>query len=124
MAEKEEKILYIATHGGEDPEKASMPYVMACAALAMDIKVTIALQGNGVYLAREGYADNVLPGGGFPHVKELIKTFMELGGKMLVCVPCIKARNIEEADLIDGVEITAAGALNIEAMGSGTVFVY
>ena len=124
MAEKEKKILYIATHGGEDPEKASMPYVMACAALAMDIKVTIALQGNGVYLAREGYADNVLPGGGFPHVKELIKTFMELGGKMLVCVPCIKARNIGEADLIDGVEITAAGALNIEAMGSGTVFVY
>ena len=124
MAEKEKKILYIATHGGEDPEKASMPYVMACAALAMDIKATIALQGNGVYLAREGYADNVLPGGGFPHVKELIKTFMELGGKMLVCVPCIKARNIEEADLIDGVEITAAGALNIEAMGSGTVFVY
>ena len=124
MAEKEEKILYIATHGGEDPEKASMPYVMACAALAMDIKATIVLQGNGVYLARKGYADNVLPGGGFPHVKELIKTFMDLGGKMLVCVPCIKARNIEEADLIDGVAITAAGALNIEAMGSGAVFVY
>jgi len=124
MAEKEEKILYIATHGGEDPEKASMPFVMACAALAMDIKATVCLQGNGVYLARKGYADNVLPGGEFPHVKELIKTFMELGGKMLVCVPCIKARNIEDADLIDGVEITAAGALNIEAMGSGAVFVY
>jgi len=46
------------------------------------------------------------------------------GGKMQICVPCIKARNIEDADLIDGVEITAAGALNIEAMGSGAVFVY
>ena len=43
---------------------------------------------------------------------------------MQICVPCIKARNIEDADLIDGVEITAAGALNIEAMGSGAVFVY
>ena len=124
MAEKEEKILYIATHGGEDPEKASMPFVMACAALAMDIKATVCLQGNGVYLARKGYADNVLPGGGFPHVKELLKTFMELGGKMLVCGSCIKSRNIEESDLIDGVGITAAGALNIEAMGSGAVFVY
>lgn len=124
MTEKEEKILYIGTHGGEDPEKASMPFVMACAALAMDIKATVCLQGNGVYLARKGYADNVLPSGGFPHVKELLETFMELGGKMLVCSPCIKSRNIEEADLIDDVEITAAGALNIEAMGSGAVFVY
>ena len=43
MAEKEEKILYIATHGGEDPEKASIPYVMGCAALAMDIKASVVL---------------------------------------------------------------------------------
>ena len=124
MAEKEEKILYIGTHGSEDPEKASMPFVMACAALAMEIKATVGLQGNGVHLAREGYADNILPGGGFPHIKELLETFMELGGKLLVCSPCIKSRNIEESDLIDGVGITAAGALNIEAMESGAVFVY
>ena len=124
MAKKKEKILYIATHGGENPEKTSLPFVMACAALAMDIKATVCLQGNGVYLAQKGYADNVLPGGGFPHVKELIKTYTELGGKMLVCAPCIKSRNIEEPGLIDGVEITAAGTLNIEAMESGTVFVY
>ncbi len=124
MAEKEEKILYIATHGGENPEKASTPYVMGCAALAMDIKATVVLQGNGVYLAQKGYADNVLPGGGFPPIKKLITEFMELGGKMLVCVPCIKARNIEESDLIDGAETTAAGAVNIEAMESDAVFVY
>ena len=124
MAEKEEKILYIGTHGGEDPEKASMPFVMACAALAMDIKASVCLQGNGVYLARKGYADNVLPSGGFPHIKELLKTFMELDGKMLVCAPCIKSRKIEESDLIDGVGITAAGALNVEALESGAVFVY
>jgi len=124
MADKEEKILYIGTHGGEDPEKASMPFVMACAALAMDIKATVCLQGNGVYLARKGYADNVLPSGGFPHIKELLKTFMELDGKLLVCAPCIKSRNIEESDMINGVGITAAGTLNIEAIGSGAVFVY
>ncbi len=29
MAEKEEKILYILTCGGEDPEKVAMPFVMA-----------------------------------------------------------------------------------------------
>ena len=39
MAEK--KILYIGTRADDDPEKAAMPFVMACAALAMNIKVTM-----------------------------------------------------------------------------------
>jgi uncharacterized protein involved in oxidation of intracellular sulfur len=123
MAEKN-KILYIGTHGGEDSEKASMPFVMACAALAMDIEATVCLQGNGVYLAQKGYTDTVLPGGGFPHIKELLKTFLELNGRFLACSPCIQSRNIGESDLIDGVEITAAGSLNMEAIQSDAVFVY
>jgi len=124
MTEKEEKILYITTYGGEDPEKAAMPFVMAGAALAMDIKATICLQGNAVYLAKAGYVDTMLPGGGFPHMKKLMSDFIELGGKMLVCVPCIKERNIEEKDLISGAETTAAGAVNIEALESDAVLVY
>ena len=124
MAEKEEKVLYIATCGGEDPEKAAMPFVMACAALAMDIKATIALQGNGVYLAQKGYAENMLPGGGFPPITELLATFLELGGELKVCVPCIKERNIDESELVEGSQTTAAGALNVEAMESNAVFVY
>ncbi len=44
---------------------------------------------------------------------------------MLVCVPCIKERHIDEAtDLIEGAQTTAAGALNIEATESKAVLVY
>jgi len=124
MEAKEEKILYISTYGGENPEKASMPFVMANAAMAMDIKATIALQGNAVYLAKKGYTANVLPTGGFPHISKLIASFVELGGKLLVCVPCIKERNIAESELIQGAETTAAGQLNIEAIESKAVLVY
>ncbi len=125
MAEKEEKILYICTHAGEDPEKAAMPFVMANAAITMDIKTTIALQGNGVYLAQKGYVDTMLPAGGFPPVKKLIHDFMEHGGKLLVCLPCIKERNIDEdSDMIDGAQTTAAGTLTVEALESDAVFVY
>lgn len=125
MTTTEEKILYIATHGGENPEKAAMPFVMANAALAMDIKATIVLQGNGVYLARKGYAENMLPAGGFPPMPKLIKDFLDQGGRLLVCVPCIKERHIDAAaDLLEGAETTAAGALTIEAMESKTVFSY
>jgi uncharacterized protein involved in oxidation of intracellular sulfur len=124
MAEKEKKIFYVGTRGDDDPEKAAMPFVMACAALAMDIKATIALQGNAVYLAQKGFAEKVLPGGGFPPIKELLFNFMELGGELKVCVPCIQSRNIEESELVEGSQTTGAGALNVEAIEADAVMVY
>ncbi|QTA82570.1 DsrE/F-like protein domain-containing protein [Desulfonema limicola] len=124
MEQKQEKILYIGTCAGENPEKACMPFVMALAAQAMDVKATIALQGNGVYLALKGYVDTMLPGGGFPPIKKLITDFLELGGELKICMPCIKERNIAETDLIEGSEITAGGALNLAAIEADAVLVY
>lgn len=122
--EKQETILYFATCGGEDPEKACMPFVMAVAALAMDIKATVALQGNGVYLAKDDYRKNMLPGGGFPRIDKLVKDFFDLGGELLVCNPCIEERHILESELTKGAAITAAGKLNLAAMAADAVFVY
>lgn len=122
--EKQEKMLYIGTCAGDNPEKACMPFVMALAAQAMDVHATIALQGNGVYLALKGYVDTMLPGGGFPPLKKLITDFLELGGELKICMPCIKERNIAESDLIEGAEITAGGALNVAAMEADAVLVY
>jgi len=124
MAEKEEKILYICTCSGNDPEKAHVPFVFANAALAMDIKATIVLQGEGVNIAQKGYVDSMPPGGGFPPIKELFESFMELGGKIRVCGPCIKVRNIPESDLVAGAEVTAAGSVNVAAIESDAVFVF
>jgi len=124
MTEKQEKILYMCTCGEDRPEMAHIPFVLATAALAMDIEATIVLQGDGVRIATPGYADTMPPGGGFPPLKELLATFLELGGTMWVCGPCIKDRNIEETDLIDGAEVTAAGSVNLEALASDAVFVF
>jgi predicted peroxiredoxin len=123
--EKTEKMLYIGTCAGENPEKAAMPFVMANAALAMDMEAVVALQGSAVYLAQKGYAEKMTKPGGFPPVSKLISDFLELGGRLQVCVPCIKERNIDEKDdLIEGAKTTAAGALNIEATESKAVLVY
>jgi uncharacterized protein involved in oxidation of intracellular sulfur len=120
-----EKILYIGTVAGENPEKAAMPFVMAGAALAMDMDAVIALQGNGVYLAQKGYVEKMGKPGGFPPMVKLVNDFLELGGRLLVCVPCIKERNIDEkTDFIAGASTTAAGALNVEAIEAKAVFVY
>jgi predicted peroxiredoxin len=50
--------------------------------------------------------------------------FKELGGKLKVCGPCIKNRNIETSDLIEGAEITAAGRLIAESLKADAVFTY
>ncbi|MGD8367428.1 MAG: DsrE family protein [Desulfobacterales bacterium] len=124
MPEKEEKILYFCTHASDEPEKAAMPFVMASAALAMDIKTIVVLQGQGVYLALKGYVETMSKPGGFPPMAKLLSEYLELGGELRVCVPCIKDRNIDESTLVEGARTTAAGELNVEAMAADAVFVY
>ena len=123
MSEQPEKIVYIATCAGEHPEKASLPFVLANAALAMDIEAVVILQGTGVYLAKKGYLDNVFAAG-LPPLKELVMSFLELGGKLLVCVPCIKERKIDVSDLIEGAKPTAAAVVTDELLTSKAQLVY
>ena len=122
--EKQEKIFYMCTCGKDRPEVAHNPFVLANAALAMDIQATIALSGESVHVAVPGYAETMPPGGGFPPMKKLLTDFLELGGRLWVCGPCITSRNIAESDLIEGAEVTAAGTVNLEAMEADAVFVF
>ena len=82
MAEEKEKIVLIATHGGEDPEKAIFPFLLATAGQAMDVGAVVVLQGNGAYLAKKGYADDITFPGLAP-LKGLIETYVANGGKIL-----------------------------------------
>jgi predicted peroxiredoxin len=124
MAEKEEMVMLICTHAGDNPEKAAIPFVMGSAALAMDIKAIVVLQEEGVHLAQKGYAEHMTKPGGFEPLPKLINDFLELGGELKVCVPCIKARNINETDLIDNSKTTAAGQLITDAMKANVVLTY
>ena len=85
MAEKE-KIVYIVTHAGEDPERATFPFMFATAAQTMEVEAVVTLQGSGVFLAKKGYLDHVRAAG-LPPLKGLVDTFIAEGGKLLVCTP-------------------------------------
>ncbi len=124
MADTEtEKIIYIATHAGEDPDRASLPFVLANAAQVMEVEAVVVLQGTAVYLAKKGYLEHVHAAGLAP-LKELVASFREAGGKLMVCVPCIKERNIEESDLIEGAVPTAGGTLTLEILSANATLVY
>jgi predicted peroxiredoxin len=122
MAEKE-KIVYIVTHAAEDPERASLPFVLATAAQAMEVEAVVALQGTAVFLAKKGYLEHVFAAG-LPALKSLVDTFVSEGGKLRVCVPCIRERKIDEADLIEGASTIAAAALTQEILSASATLVY
>lgn len=124
MAEgKEEKIVVIGTHGGEDPDRATLPFVVANAALAMDVKTTVILQGNAVTLAVKGAGGSV-QGIGFPPLKDLIASYFAQGGQILLCTPCIKGRNIASETLVGGASLVAAGRVVQECLEAKAVLNY
>jgi len=121
--EKSEKVLIIATHGPDDLERATFPFVIGNAALVMDTEAVVVLQGAAVLLAKKGSYEHVYAGG-LPPLKDLMKTFLEQGGKLLVCSPCIKERQIDESMLLDNAETIAGARVVQEALEANAVLNY
>jgi predicted peroxiredoxin len=111
----EDKITIIATHGAEDPERATLPFVVANAAQAMDTKAVVILQGYSVTLAVKGEAEHVLASGLAP-LKDLVDSYLKQGGELLVCTPCLKARQIALEALIAGAKPIAAARVVQECL--------
>jgi uncharacterized protein involved in oxidation of intracellular sulfur len=121
--DEKQGVVIIATHGGDDPDRATFPFVMGNASFAMDEPATIILQGSAVLLAKNGFAQHV-HASGFDSVQKLLDSFLELGGKILVCAPCIKERHIEETDLIENAQVIAGGTVINECCNAKAVLSY
>lgn len=118
-----EKLLIICTHGEDNPEKATLPFVMAVTAFASGMEPVVALQSMGIYLAKKGYAKHVHEAS-FPPLEDLMTTFMEAGGKLLVCSPCMKKRGVDQGDLIEGSVVVNAPTLVKEIGEAKAVLTY
>jgi predicted peroxiredoxin len=124
MSEKNGKIILMCTHGPEDSERATIPFVIATAAQASDIPVLVGFQVNGVMLARKGCAEHVFAAG-FPPLKELMDIYLENGGELFVCGPCVQSRKINpEEEFISGAKIVNAATFAKEISEAVNVLVY
>jgi uncharacterized protein involved in oxidation of intracellular sulfur len=121
--DKTDKIVVISTTGPEFQEKATLPFVVATAAQTVDTHVVIILQASAVLLAKKGIAQNVNSPGLMP-LKQLMDTFLELGGDLLICNPCIKERHIPEDELVKGAKPIAAGTVVTEVLSARAVLTY
>ncbi|MDA8216491.1 MAG: DsrE family protein [Dehalococcoidales bacterium] len=118
-----EKIVIFATHGGEDPEKATLPFVVGNAALAMDVAVTMVLQAEGVTAVQEGHYEDIAAAG-FDRLKKLVSSFLEFGGKIIVCIPCLESRNIAADQLVEGTELAKGARIVQEVLEAKAVLNY
>jgi predicted peroxiredoxin len=121
--EQAEKIVVIATHGGEDPERASLPCVMANAALAMDVQAVVILQGTAVLLAKKGCYEHVFAAG-LPPLKELVDSFIQMGGTLLICTPCINERKITKEMLVENAMPIKAARVVTEVLEANATLNY
>ena len=105
------KIMANCTHGKEDPERATLPFIVGNVAVTADQEAVVLLTVEGAWLATKDYAEGIQKEG-FQPLKEVIQSFVANGGQIWACGACAKPRGITEADLIEGARIvTAANAV-------------
>lgn len=116
------QLLVNCSAGAEDPERATLPFIVGNAAATADQEAVVFLTIEGVRLATKGYADGITKEG-FQPLAELIRSFVANGGQIWACGACAKPRGIGEADLIAGAKIVTAVNL-VEYLAGGAQAVH
>lgn len=118
----ESKILYVQTHGVDDPGRSATPFFLAASAAAMDSEVLIYFTMYGPQLLQSDVVDKLGPKGdvGQP-LRYFIEQATDLGVRLLVCQPSLDLNDLEIEQLIDDVEMIGGAAFNDLAIDADAV---
>lgn len=120
MSEEKQKLVYVLHEAGERAEKILTAFAVANIGVSMEHDVTIIIFGEATRLAYKGYAETVHALERLP-LDRLMRDFLDHGGRILVCLPCIKSRKVDTSMLIDGVEATTGTVVNDEFLEADKV---
>lgn len=120
--EGESKVLYVHTHGVNDPSRCATPFFLAASAAAMEAEVMIYFTMFGATLLRKDVVDKIGPKGdrGSP-LSYFIDQATSLGVRLLVCQPSLDLNDLTIDELIDGVEMIGGAAFNDLAVEADAV---
>lgn len=113
----DEPLLFTCTHGAEDPERATVPFIPASTAAVSGRRAVVVCTVEGVRVGLPGYAEDITEES-MPPLGELITQLVQAGGEIWLCSVCAVKRGITEKDLIDGARIVGAAQI-VEALASG-----
>ena len=122
MSENGQVLVNLAT-GMEDPERVTVAFLVATAALDKGKKVAVWLTKDAVRIGLPGEASGEACEG-CPPLERLLGQFAKGGGELLVCPICFNARKLDESELVLNAKLTGASPLH-DWIGEGaTVFSY
>ena len=110
MTQENTKYLFTVTNYDANPDLVATPLVLANNALAAGGDVLIWLTVEGANLAKKGAADKLIPKS-FPPVEELLKTYIENGGRIGICPPCGKTHGVTDENMLSNAEWMGAAAV-------------
>jgi predicted peroxiredoxin len=118
----ETKVLYVQTHGVDDPGRCATPFFLAASAAAMDAEVMIYFTMYGATLLQRDVVDKIGPKGdkGQP-LSFFINQATGLGVRLLVCQPSLDLNDLTLDMLVDGVEMIGGAAFNDLAVEADAV---
>ena len=116
------KVLYVQTHGVDDPGRCATPFFLAASAAAMEFEVMIYFTMYGPTLLCRDAIDKIGPKGerGQP-LRYFIEQATGLGVRLLVCQPSLDLNDLSLSDLIDGVTMIGGAAFNDLALSADAV---
>lgn len=118
----EGKVLYVQTHGVNDPGRSATPFFLAASAAAMEVEVGIYFTMYGPQLLQKNVVDKIGPKGdrGQP-LSYFIKQATDLGVKLWVCQPSLDLNDLTLDELVDGVVMIGGASFNDLAMNADAV---
>lgn len=116
------KVLYVQTHGVNDPARSATPFFLAASAAAMEVEVGIYFTMYGPQLLQKSVVDKIGPKGdrGQP-LSYFIKQATGLGVRLWVCQPSLDLNDLTLEELIDGVVMIGGASFNDLAMNADSV---
>ncbi|MDQ6849379.1 MAG: DsrE family protein [Actinomycetota bacterium] len=101
------KLIFGCSHGRDDAERATLPFIAANVAASAGQDAYVLLTVEGAWLATKDYADGI-HFEGMPALRPLLEEFLDNGGTVWACGACTKPRAITEDHLIPGAHIVGA----------------
>lgn len=110
-------MIFNCTHGKEDPERATLPFLAANIAATAGRKVAVVCTIDAAWLGTAGGTDGV-HAEGLPPLAQIFGELVESGGEVWLCNACTKPRGITEEHLVPGASIVGAARV-VEELANG-----
>ena len=113
------KLIFNCTHGKEEPERASLPFVAANVAATAGQEAIVLCTIEAVWLGTKSGAQGI-EAKGFSPLSKIYSDLIKNGGKVWLCGACTKPRGITEDQLSEGTNKVGVAKV-IDQMSAGAI---